>query len=246
MLWPKRFRLYLLILTVTFFCIIFKLNDESYTDGTPQFNEFYSEHNCSCRFNQRVQFDNSSLRNGKSYFEIRYLQDELEVSRFELIEEEFYNLRLSCGIFNGLKRGPNQKVVAYSLFGNKTLYYEKLLELTQIIADKYPGWIMRVYYDDRTVDQSIICQIECAKKRHSDEFLDNADFCNINKIPDFFGSTWSAGYIHGTMWRWLPLGDAFVDILSSRDSDSYILDRELASVDEWLNSSNLFHVMRGN
>ena len=58
-----------------------------------------------------------------------------------------------------------------------------LLNLTQIIADKYPGWIMRVYYDDRTVDPSIICQIECAKKRISDEFLDNADFCNINKIP---------------------------------------------------------------
>jgi hypothetical protein len=138
-----------------------------------------------------------------------------------------------------------QKVISYSLYGNDSFYYEKLVNLTRIIDQKYPGWTMRVYYDDKTVDPSVICQIECAKREASDQYLDNADLCNINKIPYDLESTWSAGYMHGMMWRWLPIGDSFVDVFSSRDSDSYILDREVASVNKWLSSSTLFHVMRG-
>ena len=38
----------------------------------------------------------------------------------------------------------------------------------------------------------------------------------------------------------------FVDIFSSRDSDSYILQREADSVNFWLNTSKIGHVMRDN
>ena len=207
-----------------------------------------SENDCSCRSNEELEFIEFSKRQQTSSA-VLFLGPDLDVLKSYELSRDFDNSNLTCGIFNSLRRGPRQKVIAYSLYGNNQFYYNKLFNLTQIIADKYPGWIMRVYYDDKTVDPRIICKIECAKRQRGEragEYLDNADFCNINKIPTGLRGSWSASYMHGMMWRWLPIGDAFVDVFSSRDSDSFILDRELASVNEWLNSNTLFHIMRGN
>ena len=52
-------------------------------------------------------------------------------------------------------------------------------------------------------------------------------------------------YIHASMWRWFSINDLFVDILISRDSDSAIYQREVDSVNIWLNSNNVGHIMRG-
>ena len=46
-------------------------------------------------------------------------------------------------------------------------------------------------------------------------------------------------------WRWFPIGDIFVQVFSSRDSDSKIIQRELDSVDVWLKSNKSGHIMRG-
>ena len=42
------------------------------------------------------------------------------------------------------------------------------------------------------------------------------------------------------------MADDFVDIFSSRDTDSTLIQREIDSVNVWLNSSSLFHIMRDN
>ena len=102
---------------------------------------------------------------------------------------------------------------------------------------------MRVYFDD-TVDSSNICPIECLKSG-SGIFFDNVDFCNANRLPRHLYETWNASYMHAMMWRWLPIGESFVDVFLSRDTDSPILDREVSAVKEWLNSSNVIHIMRG-
>ncbi len=47
-------------------------------------------------------------------------------------------------------------------------------------------------------------------------------------------------------WRWLPIGDSFVDFVASRDTDAWISKRELDSVKVWMESNTVFHVMRGN
>ena len=47
------------------------------------------------------------------------------------------------------------------------------------------------------------------------------------------------------MWRWLPIGDSFVDVFNSRETDSFILQRELDSVQYWLKSNKTDHIMRG-
>ncbi|XP_063870041.1 uncharacterized protein LOC135105628 isoform X2 [Scylla paramamosain] len=48
----------------------------------------------------------------------------------------------------------------------------------------------------------------------------------------------------GRAWRFAVLGDPTVDLFLSRDSDSWLLDREVAAVQEWLSSDLTFHVMR--
>ena len=47
----------------------------------------------------------------------------------------------------------------------------------------------------------------------------------------------------GLFWRFLPLYDDY-DVLLSRDCDSRISQREVDSVNEWLNSDKDFHIMR--
>ncbi|XP_063217535.1 uncharacterized protein LOC134528142 isoform X2 [Bacillus rossius redtenbacheri] len=46
------------------------------------------------------------------------------------------------------------------------------------------------------------------------------------------------------LWRFLPMSDPSVDVFMSRDLDSLIIPRELAAVNEWLNSNKTFHIMR--
>jgi len=46
------------------------------------------------------------------------------------------------------------------------------------------------------------------------------------------------------MWRFIALADPLVDLVVFRDLDSYVLDREVAAVHEWLNSSYPMHMMR--
>ena len=95
-------------------------------------------------------------------------------------------------------------------------------------------------------------------------FYDNVDFCNIEmdvklkpemvilNEKDFekinFNLSFSQlnlSYVHAMMWRFLPIGDSFVDVFSSRDTDSHLLQREVDSVNVWLKSNTIGHIMRG-
>lgn len=112
-----------------------------------------------------------------------------------------------------LKRGKNQKVIGYSLYGTIPLYYSLLKDITLFPKKFYPDWKVRVYYDN-TILKSTICDIECLKEKDNN-LIDNTDFCNINEIP--LSSTnkseiLSASSLHKMMWRWLAIGDGFVDI----------------------------------
>ena len=151
----------------------------------------------------------------------------------------------NCDLFNVIRRGYGQKIVSYSLYGTNQLYYKELKYLSELVAKYYPTWTIRIYYD-HTINSSVICEYECLKDEKTDDYVDNIDFCNINKIP--FGNlkrTWDAKFMHSMKWRFLPIGDPFVDMFMSRDLDAWILDREVEAVKVWFNSSALFHVMRG-
>lgn len=49
-----------------------------------------------------------------------------------------------------------------------------------------------------------------------------------------------------TIWRFLPVGDTFTDAFISRDTDSYLLQREGDAVKAWLESNKAGHIMRDN
>lgn len=167
---------------------------------------------------------------------------------YNITFEQANELSFTCDAYNVLKRGFKQKVISYSLFGTGRNYYDKLKSLAKQVEKFYPGWIIRVYYD-QSIDKSIICQVECEKDENG-ELLDNADFCNVNKISlklnkSEKSSILNGAYLDGTKWRWLPIGDSFVDVFSSRDIDSFIIQREVDSVNAWLNSEKDGHIMRG-
>ena len=112
----------------------------------------------------------------------------------------------------------------------------------------YPGWIMRVYHDD-TISPEVKCKMECLNdEKNTKHLIDNVEFCSINRIPKKgqLSKHWNANYMHAMKWRWLPIGDSFVDVFASRDTDSFIIQREVDSVNEWLTASNKSgHIMRG-
>ena len=112
---------------------------------------------------------------------------------------------------------------------------------------------MRVYHDS-SIDPNLKCELECLKDENGN-LLDNVDFCNIEQVPGHqnpklnynigFESYWIATYMHPMKWRWFPISDPFVDAFMSRDTDSLILQREVDSVNAWLESDKVGHIMRG-
>ncbi|CAF1000518.1 unnamed protein product [Brachionus calyciflorus] len=148
--------------------------------------------------------------------------------------------QLTCDLFKSLKRGPQQKIISYSLYGKTRLYYDLISNLTSMIKEFYPDHVMRIYHDN-SINISFKCQLECSNS--------HVDFCSIEKIPlslDDSNTILSVNYIHSMMWRFLPIGDSFVDLFMSRDTDSLILQREVDSVKEWIDSDNIGHIMRDN
>ena len=157
---------------------------------------------------------------------------------YVLNKKEFNASIFQCDLYNVFKRGKNQKIISYSLFGHNERYYSLIKQLSKLIKQMYPDWIIRIYYDD-SIDRKIVCQMECE--------TENMDFCDINRLPmsSSFSSTWNASYIYPSIWRYLVVSDSFVDVFMSRDLDSLIYQRELDSVNVWLNKTvKSGHIMR--
>jgi len=206
-----------------------------------------SRSNCDCRKSKFLviqKFEDHSIIHMSSE-ETKELELLYSIKNKELEEAVF-----TCDLFNSLRRGKAQKVISYSLYNNYTaFFYDKLKVNTVQMTKVYPEWRMRVYYDD-SIDKSIICQIECQKDANN-AYMDVADFCHINNVELKFDfsekskSIFNGDYIHAMVWRWFPLGDTFIDVFSSRDMDSYLLQREVDSVSVWLKSDKVGHIMRG-
>lgn len=159
--------------------------------------------------------------------------------------DEFQNLTATCDLYNVLKRGKHQKVLSYSIYGSKSIYFDIIEENLNRIRTFYPGFTARFYYD-HTLNKTMRCHFECT-------YPDLVDFCNVNRFPTEIGqlnhgqsSFKDLSYMHKMMWRFLPIGDTFVDVILSRDTDSFVIQREVDAVNEWLASLNIAHIMRGS
>ena len=111
------------------------------------------------------------------------------------------------------------KVVSFSVFGSNPKYMLGMLENIKLVEIFYPGWECWIYFDD-TVPNNII-----------DEYTG-------------FSSVWlfnmSKSKFPGMFWRFLPDTDIFI----ARDADSRISEREVAAVNEWIDSGKRLHIMR--
>lgn len=149
---------------------------------------------------------------------------------------------LACRAYESLRRGPNQRVISYSVYGNNSLYRRYLQLIARTAKKIYPGWVVRFYHDG-ALSHEDVCNLECLQNESSGELLDNVDVCNVNEIA--YRDLKPGAAMIPTFWRWLPIGDDFVDVFLSRDSDFCVVERDREAVDDWIQSGSLFHVMRG-
>ena len=215
---------------------------------------------CSCSdINEFIAIEKKLKPNESSYYVLASLiqiannesyRDETK-KRLVLNEsiEELKREKSTCDLYNVLKRGKKQRVIAYSLYGTNKIYYERLELVLQQIRAKYTNYTARVYYD-KTVNETLRCYFEC-------KYRDVVDFCDVNHFSTSVSGQLGIdddstavvyddlSYMHKMMWRFTPIGDSFLDVFMSRDTDSFFIDRELDSVKEWLGSNNIAHIMRG-
>jgi hypothetical protein len=249
----KKIKLLNLFVILVFFLCLFLINikKKDYFDYkiTNQEKKLILKSKCNCVDNPNRQLEISLNEKKNSYTIKSFLNKQNLEFTNEIPFHNFGTFNFTCDLYNTFKRPhyKNKKIVGFSLYGKLERYYKDLKKIVKQIKQFYPDWIVRVYHDDSINIQSK-CEIECLTDENNN-LLKNTDFCDITNLPisnSFFeNKTWNAKYIHAKIWRWLPLGDSFVDTFISRDSDSFIMQRELDSVNMWLNSNKSAHIMRG-
>ena len=242
-----RFLFFLFVILVAFNYIM--THQEIYSDDLTNGNAYKTSLNkiknsinsnkCSCRANEHIKITENLPDNDSIVFNI--LKNNISTLSYSILREDLLNSGISCSPFKAFRRGPNLKVISYSIFGTNRIYYRYLKSIIKGAKEIYPGWTIRVFHDENLSEREI-CDLECFKNEENGEIFDNIDFCNIHAMVYV---KWSPSYLIKTFWRWLPIGDIFVDYILSRDTDSCLVERERDAVDAWLNSKKLFHLMRG-
>ena len=220
--------------------------------------------NCECRKNEQISLELNKNHDHLIIYSFDTITKTIK-NLFNISVEEFENSKFSCDLYALLRRGKSQKVISYSLYGKDQFYYKKLKDVVKQMKRLYPDWSMRIFHDN-SINEKTKCEIECLRNDEShgsETYYDNIDFCNIEtdlkQNPTILKSNqqndqtslsisftqFNLSYVHAMMWRFLPIGDSFVDVFSSRDTDSFLLQREVDSVNVWLNSNNKGHIMRG-
>lgn len=119
-----------------------------------------------------------------------------------------------------------KKVISYSLWGdNKKYTYNMVFNCLQA-KHFFPDWVCRIYHDN-TPPANILKLLES---------FDNVELFLRDDIPNS----------RGMYWRHFAAADTSVDIMISRDADSWICKRDKVVVDEWLASNKDFHIVRDN
>ena len=117
-----------------------------------------------------------------------------------------------------------KKIISFSLWGNNPRYTDGAIQNIKLAKIYYPDWICR-FYLGKTTDTNLINKIKS---------FDNTECILMNEDEN-----WS-----GMFWRFYAADDESVDVMISRDCDSRIGKREKYAVEQWLNSSIKFHIMR--
>lgn len=116
-----------------------------------------------------------------------------------------------------------KRVVSYSLWGNNPKYTVGALRNAELVKALYPGWEARFYVGTSVPKDTL--QGLTDRGAHIIQMKDPGDW-------------------RGMFWRFESASDPDVDVMVSRDCDSRITLREVAAVNQWLESDAMFHIMR--
>lgn len=124
------------------------------------------------------------------------------------------------------KLKPTKKVLSFSLYNNNPKYNIGALCNCLLAPIIYPGWICRFYVDE-TLSNDMI------------KVLQLFQHVEIVHMVKHKGS-------EAMFWRFLPSLDETVDVMLSRDADSWLTYREAEAVRVWLtkHSTKKFHILR--
>ena len=127
-----------------------------------------------------------------------------------------------------------KKVIAFSLYQAPDSWekkmdtnYKKYLNGLKInmedIKNYYSDWFVYLYHDEN-LDKSLLDEFKSYDKFTPFEVTDKS--------------------ISAMQWRFLPNDDESVELFIVRDMDSRISQREVTSVNEWIDSGKVLHIMR--
>ena len=124
--------------------------------------------------------------------------------------------------YEKLHQGSNKKVISFSLYGVKPLYYLGAEKNIQEAKEIYPDYICRFYC---TKDVPNLEKLKSLAESGECELI----IPNLPSPPVF--------------WRILACDDPNVDVCLQRDCDSIVNCREKVAVDEWIDSGKTLHFM---
>ena len=117
-----------------------------------------------------------------------------------------------------------KNIISFSLWGNNPLYTKGAILNSQFIPVIYPYWTARFYCADNT-DKEII---QALKKN-------NAQVILVSQSNEIYKALF---------WRYLVLDDPSVERYMIRDIDSLPTCQERTAIDQWIESKELFHIIR--
>jgi hypothetical protein len=120
-----------------------------------------------------------------------------------------------------LYKAPSDWETAMSTNHNK--YIVGLHQNLEGIQKYYPDWYIYLY--------------------HSENF-DTTQLDELKKYEKFITKPISDFSVAAMQWRFLPNDEDDVDYFISRDVDSRVTEREKLSVEEWIDSGKILHIMR--
>lgn len=116
----------------------------------------------------------------------------------------------------------SKKVVAFSLYGSRPMYWLGLLNNIRVLPTVMPGWTPMVYIEEDHFLIPILLDLGV-----------DYEICP-NDLGGTFGST----------WRFYALARPDFDYVVCRDTDSLITSRDAWAVSQWVKSGKPIHVIR--
>ncbi len=200
---------------------------------------------CECRHDESVCI----LSNNKEPEKYTIFFENLKIIKsYKIKKNEFDFSNMVCDPYKTLRRGQNQKILSFYIYKKQIRKKDFQLKIDRIkklmaTAKKYfPEWTIRIYHND-DIDESIICELECFLNNETGRPFDNIDFCNIKNLPQ---ESINLEHLEAPLWRLLPIGDKFVEILLlTSDFNIYFDNNKHLAVKNSFSNNSILNIWKG-